>query len=89
MTTDTPARMLGEMAREDHPLEMWVVYNRPRDYPDRIVVRRWVVGPGMMAPTPDVTLYDSVEAARAAMPPDRVRLSRFFEDDPRIAEVWL
>lgn len=68
-------------------LPMWVIYDRPRDYPDHVVVRKWLVRE-QAEPTP-CTLHDSIEAARAALPPGLVCLPRDPHDDPFIVETWL
>lgn len=70
-------------------LVMWTVYSNPSDYPGRWVVRRARVYAGAVVPeaTP-VAVTDTLEAARAAIPPGLFRQPRYPEDDPVIAEVW-
>ena len=70
-----------------YPIEMFVVYERPHDFPENFVVRRWEVDTNER-PTDDVTVVDSLAAARAAVPPDCVRLERHPSDEPQIVEVW-
>lgn len=67
---------------------MWVIYERPRDFPDGFIVRRWdingpdpIPGPAYAEPT--------LEAARRHVPPGLVRLPRFENDEPHIVEAWL
>lgn len=72
-------------------LEMFVVYENPRDYPGKFVVRRW---PNCLVPQPvpeavPMIVCDSLDVARAAVPSWAVRLERFPDDDPAIREVWL
>lgn len=69
----------------------FTIYERPRDYPDKFVIRKWVVIPGAPNPVhdPDCRLADSLEAARALIPRGMYRLPRDFADDKCIAEVWV
>jgi hypothetical protein len=72
---------------------LWIhtIYNRPRDYPDCIVVRVHVaVGGGASFPTTIVSFYDHVDDARAAlMRKGLTPISRWAHDDPNILETWL
>ena len=72
-------------------LEMFVVYENPSDYPGQFVVRRWgncIVPDARPDPMP-LIVADSLNVARAAIPPWAVCLQRCDEDDPAIREVWL
>lgn len=77
------------------PLYLWVIYEDPRDYPNRFVVRRWVCGFGSIAlkqatPDPEPTaVVFTLEQARAAIPAGAVNLGRYANDDPAIREVWM
>lgn len=66
-------------------LKIWTIYNYPSDYPDKFVVRLWE---GEL-PTAEFSLHDTLEEARAAVPPGLVCLQRFDNDDPVIVETWL
>lgn len=71
-----------------HQLETWCVYDRPRDFPNSAVARRFVGE----SPTPYAIVGPSVEAVRAALAalrPGLVCLARSPGDDPCIVEVWL
>jgi hypothetical protein len=72
-------------------LDMWVVYNRPRDYPDHFVVRRWIIGLVPGEPVPDGSFYlgSTLEEVRRAIPPHLVRLERDPNDEPQIIECWI
>ena len=48
----------------DGPLEMFVVYDHPKDYPGHFVVRRWSGD----RPTEDFAIADTIEKARAEVP---------------------
>jgi hypothetical protein len=71
-------------------LSMWVIYDHPRDYPEKYVVRRHVVEyPGTYRPTEDYSLHDTLNDARKAIPHWTVRLERHPQDDVVILETWL
>lgn len=75
--------------------EGWTVYQNPHDYPDaRYVVRRWRFGRneqnGVVVSDPKPCYAgDSLEDARASVPPGRVQLSRDGTDDPNVLEIWV
>jgi hypothetical protein len=76
-------------ARDPNVLDMFVVYDRPKDFPTSIVVRRWEVRAGESRPTDSVWTAPTLAEARAQLPPGLHLLGRWPEDDPCIAEVWL
>lgn len=70
-------------------LLMYVIYEHPKDYPDRFVVRRARIrGPKVKLDAVPM-LADDLEDARSCVPPDLIRLKRYMLDDPCIVEVWL
>lgn len=72
------------------PLSFWVVYDHPRDMPDRVVARRHEchIG-GCSWPTADVVVGDTVSAVRERLPRGLVCLPRHPRDEPHIVETWL
>jgi hypothetical protein len=76
-------------------LVMYVVYNRPRDYPEEFVIRRWFIGPdhdGILAQFMDTQLYArsrTLVGIRAEVPPGMFRMPRYDDDDPAIYETWV
>jgi len=67
-------------------LSLYTVYDHPKDYPTKYVVRRFVYD----QPTSDVWLYDNLEAARLwLLARGLVCLRRHPHDDPVILETWL
>ena len=76
-------------------MRQWVVYERPKDYPDKYVVRGVTIRPGQLSPDRDPTFVgntlDEARAAIMALPGahNLIRLARFAEDEPQIVEVWL
>ena len=69
----------------DGPLEMFVIYDHPLDYPGHFVVRRWMGG----KPTEDFAIADSIETARTEVPPGMYRLPRQSGEDKVILETWI
>jgi hypothetical protein len=83
---------MGENLGGPFYLEMFTVYERPRDYPDKFVVRRWWIGKELGKPTPDADWFyvaDTLEEVRARVPAHCVRMERHPSDDLRIVEVWI
>ncbi len=69
----------------DGPLEMFVIYDHPEDFPGHFVVRRWLLD----KPTGDFALALTLEEARAEVPPGLCRLLRAPGDDRVIVETWV
>lgn len=67
------------------PLELFVIYDHPADYPGYFVVRRWFGA----KPTSDFAVADTIEAARAEVPAGLHCLARQPGDDPVIVETWI
>jgi hypothetical protein len=66
---------------------MWVIYNRPLDFPECMVCRLWY---GDM-PTDEVMLGDSLEQMRRKVmrAGGCFNLGRFIDDEPHIVECWV
>ena len=71
-------------------LVIWTVYRNPRDFPGKFVVRPFRVQAGRSVPDPEPSFVgDSLNGARASVPPGLVRLAPSPGDDPVIVETWL
>jgi hypothetical protein len=74
-------------------LEMFVVYENPRDFPGKFVVRRWEISGGgtssVQVACRHACVCDTLEEAREPFPDFLVCLTRHPDDDPCIVEVWL
>ena len=68
---------------------MYVIYERPKDYPGKFVVRKWEISPEGMSPVNEVMLAFTLLGARLHVPPGRVKIERQADDDPVIVEVWI
>lgn len=70
-------------------LSIWVITCNPSDYPDSWVARRCEIGCGTVRPTAEHFVHDTLDQARAAVPPGMWRLPRHATDDPVIVESWI
>ena len=66
-------------------LEMWVIYERPKDFPDKFVARRW----DNSRPTQDTIVENSLKEVRSKLPPWMIRFPRNESDDACIVETWM
>lgn len=78
-------KTLEEAAKVMPP--MWTIYNRPKDFPDSIIVRMWF---GEF-PVSEAAQCDSLEIARELVQSVGacVNLGRFDDDEPHIIETWI
>lgn len=67
----------------------YCIYDRPVDYPKHVVVRRWFAQPGSLRAEVEPRLADSLEEARAQVPPEASTNVRVEGDDPALIEVWV
>lgn len=92
MTTSAESRareMLEWLHAKYHDhLPMWVITERPTDYPDDYVARLHMSLPVPVA-TRVMLRRPTLEAVRRALPYGLVKLDRHEMDDPKIVEVWL
>ena len=92
MTIAKPSvRYLRREPREDEVLlATWVIFERPRDYPNGFVVRRQVAARcGGIWVDPIAVGVATLEQARAEVPVGSTNMGRFDGDDPAIKETWI
>lgn len=65
---------------------VFAIYESPRDYPGRYVVRRWV---GTVADPEPRAVALTLAEARKAIPSGLFYLPRLRGDDPCIKETWI
>lgn len=66
-------------------LRLYVIYERPVDYPDVFVIRVWEnEEPGEI-----VAIGNTLEEVRSQLPPGLYNLGRENEDESQIVEVWV
>lgn len=78
------------MANRD-VLSMWTVYERPRDYPQGYIARRFeITGGPEPRPTTDVVVGESLDVIRGYMELHGLYcLPRQEGDEPQIVENWI
>lgn len=70
-------------------MDIWVIYDSPKDCLGFYVARRHRVENGTTFPTDDMIQDVRLDWLRRKLPDGLVRFERSPEDDPRIVEVWL
>ena len=72
-------------------IELYVLYEHPRDAPGQWVMRRWTIRQGAVQPVAGYALMaaDPEPLRRLMRDEGRVVMPRFDGDDPCIVEVWL
>lgn len=71
-------------------LNIYVITEKPRDFPNDFVVRRQSVGPGgVVRWDTEAKTAPTLEEARKHVPPGLIRFDRAPTDDPVIVESWL
>ena len=70
---------------KDDDLVIWVIYDHPMDYPDKVVARKWIKD----KPTDELIISDTLDGIRHQIPKGLFCISRDFYDDPSIIETWL
>ena len=71
-------------------LTMFTVYERPTDYPNAYVVRRFEIRPGGPEAGRLLGVVDTLEQARALIPASAdARLPRAADDPPQVVETWV
>lgn len=70
-------------------MSQWVIYDHPRDYPDKFVLRRWDIVGSKVIPTDKIAFAKTLPEIQAKVPKNLYCMGRFANDDPCIVEVWL
>ena len=69
-------------------LLVWVVYQRPAEFPDRYIARPFLTRP-VVKPLLCHLEAPTLEELRKQLPSDLAYLRRFEADDPVILETWV
>lgn len=71
-------------------ISLYTVYERPKDYPEGYVIRRFEIRPESPDPIPcEATYGATLDIVRERLPLGLVRLKRSIGDEPHIVEVWV
>lgn len=79
----------SQLTRPDGCLVLWVIYERPRDFPDGYVLRAQFAGRDGVTVSPIAWYAKAPEELRSILPGDAVALGRDPSDDKAILEVWM
>jgi hypothetical protein len=80
-----------QRAQQRGQLNIWTIYDHPRDFPDNFVARRFETGSGNPAPgvTDDVLVGELALMRLAFQRAGLTCLTRNEGDDRKIVETWL
>ncbi len=82
--------MTGIPKLEDAILQLWTIYNRPKDYPNHYVARLTLIGPAGPSHMPRLLISTDLDAIRIQMMQLGLAcINRHPDDEPHIVEVWL
>ena len=86
-----PVRTEGNaMNTQSDPLEIWTVYDRPRDYPNCYVARKFVITNGKHGPTGMFMIGVDLDQMRQYLAHmGLTRMDRHPDDEPQIVESWI
>jgi hypothetical protein len=71
-------------------LAIWVIYHRPKDYPDGYVLRcQYAMPDGTVKADSIAWQTESLEDARRLVPIGFTKMARHDDDDPHIVETWI
>lgn len=77
-----------DMTQNTDIIEMYAIYENPKDAPGKFVVRRWEVSAGKVTPKERV-IWNTLAEARASVSNGRTCIPRKEADDPCVVETWL
>lgn len=68
----------------------WVIYDKPSDFPDKFIARKWIIERGSVLATNEVKEATDLVTLRLVFDGmGLVCIKRHELDDPRIVEIWL
>lgn len=74
----------------DNALAIWTVYDRPADFPNTFIARKYVIHDGGTSATEDVVVNPHLDSIRQVMRQMGLTcIQRNPEDDPKIVECWI
>lgn len=73
----------------ENTMPLWVVYERPLDYPAGFVGRLHLIGVGWFGATERAVFGSTLDEVRQQIPREFRNIGRFAEDEPQIVESWL
>lgn len=70
-------------------MKHYVIYNKPEDQPDKVVVREWIIGRNRLTMGKVIASCDTLEEARESIPRHLSCITRSEGDAPSIVETWI
>lgn len=71
-------------------IQMFTIYDHPKDYPGCYIARKWLIGPGSVNATTDIIIGTDVSKIREKIKKlGFSRIPRSVNDDPVILETWM
>jgi len=70
---------------EKKNLTNWTIYKHPKDYPDKVVARKFILD----KPTSEIIIGNTIEEVRSGIPKGLTRFLPDERDDSVIVETWL
>jgi hypothetical protein len=83
-----PPEGVAPIAHLDVLVAIWTVYERPKDYPQGYVARRFVIKANLPISTEETMFGLTPDDVRAQLPKGLIRIERDPEDEPQIVETW-
>lgn len=79
-----------ELIRNDrNALTIWTIYEKPKDFPNSLVARRWKISAGGKKATDCIIIGQTLEEVRNLLPYGLTIVPRETNDDPCIVESWI
>jgi len=76
-------------SHSERELDLFTIYEHPKDYPRGYIVRRWVARSTGFSEAREAWATETLEDARLIIPDGLFRMEREADDDPTIVETWL
>ena len=68
---------------------MFVIYDKPNDYPEYFVAREFLIYAGKVLPTKNFITDTTLDGLRTKLPHNLVCIPRSFDDDDKILESYI
>lgn len=90
-TLPVPAILAVVVLMKTPPVSLWTVYDRPKDYPNSFVARRFLIDAYGAKPTESIIISDNLRVLRNILAYEMhlTCLNREQGDDPNIVESWI
>jgi hypothetical protein len=83
------ALMVQRNAAKRGNLNIWTIFDKPRDYPHGHIARRFEIGSGQTIATDDSLVGELEELRQVFWQAGLMKLSRSEGDEPQVVESWV